>query len=130
MVEDLKARGVSFHLLDLGGDISGNGLSKLFLTVAAAFAEAERDRIRERMRDVKRHLTAAGIFSGGKRPLGFDIVPDGEVSRLVPNEAEQSVIARMQAMRADGASLRAIGAATGHSFKAVQRILERVGRAG
>jgi DNA invertase Pin-like site-specific DNA recombinase len=33
------------NMLDLGGDISGNGLSKLFLTIAAAFAEAERDRI-------------------------------------------------------------------------------------
>ena len=30
VVEDLKKRGVSLHLLDLGGDISGNGLSKLF----------------------------------------------------------------------------------------------------
>ena len=33
---------------DLGGDIAGNGISKLFLTIAAAFAEAERDRIRGR----------------------------------------------------------------------------------
>jgi putative DNA-invertase from lambdoid prophage Rac len=41
----VKARRVALHLLDLGGDISGNGLSKLFLTIAAAFAEAERDRI-------------------------------------------------------------------------------------
>ena len=49
VVEDLKARGVKLHLLDLGGDIAANGLSKLFLTVAAAFAEAERDRIRERV---------------------------------------------------------------------------------
>ena len=46
VVEDLRKRGVALHLLDLGGDISGNGLSKLFLTIAAAFAEAERDRIR------------------------------------------------------------------------------------
>jgi putative DNA-invertase from lambdoid prophage Rac len=29
-VEDLRQRGVGLHLLDLGGDISGNGLSKLF----------------------------------------------------------------------------------------------------
>jgi DNA invertase Pin-like site-specific DNA recombinase len=49
VAEDLRKRGVSLHLLDLGSDISG-GLSKLFLTIAAAFAEAERDRIRERMR--------------------------------------------------------------------------------
>ena len=49
VVEDMRKRGVSLHLLDLGGDISGNGLSKLFLTIAASFAEAERDRIRERV---------------------------------------------------------------------------------
>ena len=29
VVESLKARGVKLHLLDLGGDIAGNGLSKL-----------------------------------------------------------------------------------------------------
>ena len=40
-VESLKGRGVKLHLLDLGGDIAGNGISKLFLTIAAAFAEAE-----------------------------------------------------------------------------------------
>jgi hypothetical protein len=34
-------------LLALDGDISGNG-SKLLLTTAAAFAEVERDHIRER----------------------------------------------------------------------------------
>ncbi len=49
VVEELRRRGVALHLLDLGGDISGNGLSKLFLTIVAAFAEAERDRIRERI---------------------------------------------------------------------------------
>src|SRR5215213_5645668 len=37
VVEQLKTRGVKLHLLDLGGDIAGNGLSKLFLTIAAAF---------------------------------------------------------------------------------------------
>jgi putative DNA-invertase from lambdoid prophage Rac len=44
---------VKRHLLDLGGDIAGIGLSKLFLTIAAAFAEAERDRIRERIGHMK-----------------------------------------------------------------------------
>ena len=50
------------HLLDLGGDIAGNGLSKLFLTIAAAFAEAERDRIRERIGQVKADQAARGIL--------------------------------------------------------------------
>ena len=60
VVEDLRKRSVSLHLLDLGGDISGNGLSKLFLTIAAAFAEAERDRIRERIGQVKADQKARG----------------------------------------------------------------------
>ena len=61
VVESLKTRGVKLHLLDLGGDIAGNGISKLFLTIAAAFAEAERDRIRERIGQVSR--------SEGPRPV-------------------------------------------------------------
>src|SRR5689334_9192167 len=51
--QELRARGVNLHLIDLGGDIAGNGLSKLFFTIASAFAEAERDRIRERVAQVK-----------------------------------------------------------------------------
>ena len=68
VVEDLKKRGVALHLLDLGGDISGNGLSKLFLTIAAAFAEAERDRIRERIGQVKADQKARGRYSAAKSP--------------------------------------------------------------
>jgi putative DNA-invertase from lambdoid prophage Rac len=125
VVEDLKKRGVSLHLLDLGGDISGNGLSKLFLTVAAAFAEAERDRIRERIRDAKRHLAAQNIYGGGKRQFGFDIVEDGDEKRLVPNEAEQAVLAEMKAMRQAGATYRNIAAGTGQQPMTVKRILDR-----
>jgi hypothetical protein len=33
---------------------------------------------------------------------------------MVPNKAETKVIKRMQAMRKDGATYRAIGAVTGH----------------
>jgi DNA invertase Pin-like site-specific DNA recombinase len=71
VVEDLRKRGVSLHLLDLGGDISGNGLSKLFLTIAAAFAEAERDRIRERIGQVKADQKARGRYLGGIVPFGY-----------------------------------------------------------
>jgi putative DNA-invertase from lambdoid prophage Rac len=68
------------------------------------------------------------VFSGGKRPFGFDIVQAGEISRLVPNADEQAVIERMKSMRASGATYRAIGAAIGKGPKTVQRILERVSR--
>ena len=72
MVDDLRKRGVSLCLLDLGGDISGNGLSKLFLTIAAAFAEAERDRIKERVSQSKADRTRrrAGAISAGRSRSG------------------------------------------------------------
>jgi hypothetical protein len=41
-------------LLLASGDIDGNGLSRLLMTGATAFAELERDRIRARMTQVKR----------------------------------------------------------------------------
>jgi putative DNA-invertase from lambdoid prophage Rac len=108
VVEDLKKRGVSLHLLDLGGDISGNGLSKLFQTIAAAFAEAERDRIRERIGQVKADQKARGRYLGGGRPFGFQLGADGD---LVPHEDEQKAISQMRRLQAKGTSLRAISQA-------------------
>ncbi len=108
VVEDLKKRGVSLHLLDLGGDISGNGLSKLFLTIVAAFAEAERDRIRERIAQVKGDQKARRRFLGGNKPFGFTVGNDGE---LVADPGEQAAIKRMVALRRKGKTLRVIQAA-------------------
>jgi hypothetical protein len=45
---------------------------------------------------------------------------------MVPNAAEQAAIARMQAMRQDGATYRAIGAEIGMPHKTVAGILERL----
>ncbi len=105
VVEELKARGVRLHLLDLGGDIAGNGLSKLFLTIAAAFAEAERDRIRERIGQVKADQKARGRYLGGKVPFGFR---RGETGELIEVPAEQEAIREMVALRGQGKALRAI----------------------
>lgn len=81
-LEEMKSQGVALHMIDLGGDVTGNGISKMVFTILAAVAEGERDRIRQRIREVKRHLADNGIFSGGKRPYGFDIVQDGDIRRL------------------------------------------------
>jgi DNA invertase Pin-like site-specific DNA recombinase len=108
VVEDLRKRGVSLHLLDLGGDISGNGLSKLFLTIAAAFAEAERDRISERIGQVKADQKARGRYLGGIVPFGYR---RGEHGQLTPHKAEQAAIRQMLALRAQGKALRAIAEA-------------------
>jgi putative DNA-invertase from lambdoid prophage Rac len=113
------ARGIKLHLLDLGGDIAGNGLSKLFLPIAAAFAEAERDRIRERISQVKADQKARGRFLGGSVQFDYRL---GDGGKLVSHEAEQEAIRDMIALKAQGRSLRAIAAelrAKGHQINHV-----------
>ena len=65
VLAQLKAKGVSLHMVDLGGDVTGNGISKLVFTILSAVAEAERDRTRERVAEVKRDQKQRGRFLGG-----------------------------------------------------------------
>jgi DNA invertase Pin-like site-specific DNA recombinase len=108
MVKAFKEKGVSLHLIDLGGDVAGDGISKLFFTIISAVAEAERDRIVQRILDVKRDQKRRGRHLGGKRPFGFKIQIDGS---LIEDEHEQAAIGKIKAMKAEGASLRSIQAA-------------------
>ncbi|MER8412611.1 recombinase family protein [Mesorhizobium sp. M1342] len=128
VVEELKRRGVKLHLLDLGSDIAGNGLSKLFLTIAAAFAEAERDRIRERVAQVKADQRERGRYLGGNRPFGFAVDADG--GGLVEVPAEQAAIEKMRVLRSQGVSLRTIAEIVTDdglplSHAAVKKVLSR-----
>jgi putative DNA-invertase from lambdoid prophage Rac len=104
VLADLKARGVSLHMIDLGGDVTGNGISKLVFTILSAVAEAERDRIRERISVVKADQKARGAYLGGFVPFGYSVV-DGQ---LTPIPEQQPVIAEIIALRREGKSLRAI----------------------
>lgn len=132
-LEVIKEQGVSLHMIDLGGDVTGNGISKLVFTILSAVAENERDRIRERIREAKAHMATMGIFSGGRRPFGYDIVEvpgrqneNGKpLKNLVPNAAEQATLATMRAMRKKKATFREIGAAVDMDPKTVLRILGR-----
>jgi DNA invertase Pin-like site-specific DNA recombinase len=121
----LKARNVSLHMIDLGGDVTGNGISKLVFTILSAVAEAERDRIRERITQVKRDQRQRNRYLGGIVPFGFRLGEDGG---LVPDAAEQALIAHARALREDGATLRAIQAvlASQHGRKLSLDALHRV----
>jgi DNA invertase Pin-like site-specific DNA recombinase len=107
VVQELGRRGVALHLLDVGGDVA-NGHGRLFMTIVAAFAEAERDRIRERIADVKRDQRGRSRFLGGRRPFGYRVTGGGD---LVEDGREQAALARARELRAGGASLRGIAAA-------------------
>src|SRR3984885_8922709 len=77
VLAQIKERGVSLHMIDLGGDTTGNGISKLVFTILSAVAEAERDRIRERIAQVKQDQKDRGRYLGGKLPIGFRVGDDG-----------------------------------------------------
>jgi putative DNA-invertase from lambdoid prophage Rac len=131
-LEQLKEDGIGLHMIDLGGDVCGNGISKLVFTILSAVAENERDRIRERVRDAKRHRASQLLFNGGKRPFGFDVEGEGKDKHLVPNPTEQAALARGKALQSEGATLRAIASIWADEFglkkfdaNSVRRILDR-----
>jgi putative DNA-invertase from lambdoid prophage Rac len=131
-LEELKDQGVGLHMIDLGGDVTGNGISKLVFTILSAVAENERDRIRERIRDVKRHLASQGRYNGGKRPFGYEVV-DGQLER---KEDEQLAIALMRQLRAQNRHLREIARIVKEDYgfdmpaMSIKRILDRYVDAG
>ena len=103
--EKLKGDGIALHMIDLGGDVTGNGISKLVFTILSAVAENERDRIRERIRDVKADQKARNRYLGGTVPFGWRRGDDGELVAYAP---EQAAIHQMMELRRAGRSLRAI----------------------
>jgi putative DNA-invertase from lambdoid prophage Rac len=104
-LDGLKQKGVHLHMVDLGGDVTGNGIAKLVFTILSAVAEAERDRIRERISTVKQDQKLRGRYLGGKAPFGFTTAPDGGLAEF---PEEQEAIALIRSLKAEGKSLRAI----------------------
>jgi DNA invertase Pin-like site-specific DNA recombinase len=104
VLHELKGRGISVHFIDLGGDVTGNGIGAIVFTILSAFATFERERIATRIREVKQLKKSQGKFTGGKRAFGYDVI-DGV---KVPREDEQAVIRQMSVMRLAGAGYRDI----------------------
>jgi len=133
VIRDFQRRQVSLWLLDLGGDVSGDGIAKLVLTILAAIAEFERERIGERIRDAKRHQRRTGQFLGGDRPFGWRVGGDGV---LIEDENEQRAIAEIRRLRSEGMSYRAISEHMRTEFglsishQGVKRVVDRLERGG
>jgi|SRR5215472_1811470 len=90
---DFKERGVDLILADMGAEpVTKDGMSKVFFIMLSAFAELERNRIRDRVIEGKRAKKAAGGHAGGRAPLGFKIVGSGRTARLEKDEGEQALL--------------------------------------
>lgn len=106
-IHELRARGVTLWLLDLG-DVTGDSVGRLMFTILAAFADFERGRIGERTREAKANRRRNGFYLGGGRPFGWRV--DATTGRLFADPEEQAAIDRARALRSQGRSLRAISA--------------------
>jgi putative DNA-invertase from lambdoid prophage Rac len=107
-IESFKRRKISLWLLDLGGDVSGNGISELIMTVLAAVGQFERTLISERIKDAKRNLRHGNRHQGGKRPFGWqygEATCKGRARDLIPDEREQAALAEILALREAGRTL-------------------------
>lgn len=126
-LHDLKERGVSVHCLDIGGEVTGNGIGGIFFTILSAFAEFERSRIASRISEVKQHRKSEGFYVGGVRGYGFDVV-DG---KAVPNEPESKIIEEMKSLRYRGYTIKQVKdwlsqeRATDLSYSTVRSVLLR-----
>lgn len=103
-LHELKERGVSVHFIDLGGDVTNDGIGSVIFTILSAFATFERERIATRIREVKQVQKAEGKFLGGFTRFGYRVVDE----KLEKNPKEQEIIKLMKDMKRRGMSLRRI----------------------
>ena len=103
-LHELKLRGVSVHFIDLGGDVTNDGIGSVIFTILSAFATFERERIATRIREVKQVQKADGKFLGGFTRFGYRVVED----RLEKDLEQQMIIKEMKDMNRRGMSLRRI----------------------
>jgi putative DNA-invertase from lambdoid prophage Rac len=139
--EQMKEKGISLILNDIGSDpVTGNGMAKCFFTMAAAFAELERNTIAERMRSGKVAKAKKGGHTGGEAPYGLRIIGHGRDARIEVDDREQEIVESILKWHKRGLRLSEIQrklfleemkTRTGKDFQIVQvkRIIQHAARA-
>ena len=128
IMEDCKRQGVGLYLLDLGGDLTGNGIGAMVFTIMSAVAQFERERLAERIAEVKADQRRRGRYLGVAVPFGYKVTSNGK--HLEPVPKEQAAIKRIRRLHRQGKSLRVISEnmrKRGHSlsYEGVSRVLKR-----
>ena len=111
-LHELKLRGISVHFIDLGGDVTNDGIGSVIFTILSAFATFERERIATRIREVKQVQKSEGKFLGGFTRFGYRVVDE----KLEKNPDEQLIIKSMKDMKRRGMSLRRISSWLGSEY--------------
>ncbi|MDR1703364.1 MAG: recombinase family protein [Clostridiales bacterium] len=129
LIEDVfNPHGVDFISLNESMDTS-TPLGRLMLGILSAFAQLERENIRERTRMGMKERVKSGLWMGGGRvPFGYDY--DKERGVLVPNKDAETV-RRIYELYLQGYSSARIAQMTGLKYeKLAIQILTRKSNAG
>lgn len=121
----LKAMPAHLHMIDLGGDVMADGMSKLVFTILAAVAEGERDRIRERVIDSVRDRRARNVYLGGIIPWGHQVSETGTLEVLPGYEdalAFMKATRQSHSLRATADAMKKYGFKISH--EKVRQVLE------
>ncbi len=122
ILHELKERKVSVHFIDLGGDVTGNGIGAIVFTILSAFATFEKERIATRIKEVKQMKKAEGKFVGGRRPFGYEVIEGFKT----PKNEDQLTIKTLKKMRAEGRSYRDLASwVTGQTGKKMSHVTIR-----
>lgn len=99
--------GARFRLLSLSDPVdTSTATGRMVLNVLTSVAQWERESHAEATREAMAYKKAKGEFTGGNSaPYGYTV----ENGKLVPNDAEQAIIARAKQLQSEGLSGRAIG---------------------
>ena len=101
----LKKGNVGLYLRDLGGDVTRDSVSELVFGLLSSVAAFERQRIAERISDVKADQKARHRFLGGDVPFGHRIAERDEKKYVEPDDA---IIDAVRDLRTKGYSTRLI----------------------
>ncbi len=129
LIEDVfNPKGVDFVSLNESMDTS-TPLGRLMLGILSAFAQLERENIRERTSMGMKERVKNGYWMGGGRvPFGYDY--DAEAGVLVPNKDAETV-RKVYELYLEGYSTNAIARMLGLSYERLARqILTRKTNAG
>ncbi len=124
LIEDvLIPNGVSFVSLNENMDTS-TPIGRAMLGIMSAFAQLERETIKERTRMGMKERVKSGLWrGGGKVPFGYDY--DSEKGILVPNEDAETV-REMYRLYLDGHSMMSVARSVGLKYERMaEQILRR-----
>ncbi len=104
VAETLRERGVSLHLMDMGGEILNSSVSRMVFGILMMVANMEAERIGERTAAVKEHRMSLGFYVGGVVPVGYA----KKNGRLVKSPSWDADMDAIMTLEREGLSTRAI----------------------